>query len=131
MINQTENCNLGALAGPDEFPQTPQSRARSGAVPERSRNLSTENQGTNEDGSQNDPRHGMGVCMSSSSQGLDPDETYYMVTDVQEGLLHPFYMVTSDQGKNLYRSPGTSSGKQKKARSSTELQIRKKYPCIN
>ena len=44
-----ENCILGVLARLDVFFQNPQSRARSEPVPETSRNLSGENQGTNKD----------------------------------------------------------------------------------
>ena len=39
----------------EKFLLKPQSRARSGPSLETSRNLGKDNQGTNEDGSQNDP----------------------------------------------------------------------------
>ena len=67
-FSKTESCVLGALSRLDEFFQSPQARAHSGPVPETSRKLRKENQGTNEDHSQNDPHPEMRVSMSQSSQ---------------------------------------------------------------
>ena len=58
-FSKMESRILGALSRPDEFFLNPQARSHSGPVPETSRNLSSENQGTNEDRSQNDPHSEM------------------------------------------------------------------------
>ena len=68
---------LGALSGLDEVLQNLQPRAVSGTVPETSRNLSRENLGMNEDGSQNDSHPELGVSLSHSPHELSPGETFY------------------------------------------------------
>ena len=67
-----------ALSQLDEFLQNPQSQARSGLVAETCHSLSRENQGTKEDGSQNDPHPDVGVSLSHSSQNVSPEETSYI-----------------------------------------------------
>ena len=54
-FSRTENGILGALARLDDFLMNPLSPGHSGTTPEPTRNTSHNNQGTNEDGSQNDP----------------------------------------------------------------------------
>ena len=61
----------------DDFLQNLQPRALSGTVPETSRNLSRQNQGMNEDGSQNDPHPELGVSRRHSPQDLSPEDTSY------------------------------------------------------
>ena len=73
----TASCILGALSRLDEFLQNSQPRARSGTVPEIIRNLSWENQGTNENSSQNDPHPEAEVSLSHSPKELRPEETSY------------------------------------------------------
>ena len=76
-VSRTESRIMSGLSRLDEFIQNPLSRARSGPVPETFRNSSRENQGTNEDGSQNDPHPEVGVSFSYSSQELGPEGTCY------------------------------------------------------
>ena len=54
-FSRTEDRTLGALARLDNFLMNPLLPGRSGTTPEPTRNTSHNNQGTNEDGSQNDP----------------------------------------------------------------------------
>ena len=54
-FSRTENRILGALARLDDFLMNPLLPGHSGTTPEPTRNTSHNNQGTNEDGSQNDP----------------------------------------------------------------------------
>ena len=58
------------------------------------------------------PELGVSVCSASNLIDSDQDQTHQMVTGVQE--------------ENRYCSPGTSSGKQKKAHSSSQPQFRNK-----
>ena len=76
-FSKTESRILGALSRLNKFPQNPQARPHSGTVPEKFQNLSTENQGTNEDGSQHDPHPEVEVSLSNSPQLLGPEETSY------------------------------------------------------
>ena len=54
-FSRTENRILGALAGLDDFLMNPLLQGHSGTTPERSRNVFSVNQGTNEDDSQSNP----------------------------------------------------------------------------
>ena len=76
-FSRTESRILGALSRLDDFLQNPQPRASSGTVPETFQNLSTENQGTNENSSQHDPHPEVGASLSHSPQELSPEETSY------------------------------------------------------
>ena len=76
-FNGTKSCVLGALSRPDEFILNPQALARSGPVPETSRNSSRENRETNGDHTQNDPHPEAAVSLSQSLQELSPEETSY------------------------------------------------------
>ena len=76
-FSKTESHILGALFRLDEFLLNPHARTHSGPVLETSRNFSGGNQGTNEDGSQNDPHPIVGVSQSQSTQDLSPEETSY------------------------------------------------------
>ena len=76
-FSRTGSRILGALPRLDEFILNPQAWTHSGPVPETSRNLSREKQGTNEDRSQNGPHPEVRVSMSQSSEDLSPEETSY------------------------------------------------------
>ena len=76
-FTQTESRILGVLSQLDEFLLSPHALAHCGPVPETSRNLNIENQGTMEDRSQNDPHPEVGVSLSPSSQDLGSEETSY------------------------------------------------------
>ena len=117
---------MGALSKLDEFFLNPQVRTRSGTVPGTFRNTNGENQEPNEDRFQDDPHPEVGppVCQSRHSSDSDPEEAPHMVTGVQEEFRFCPHKVTGVQEVIPYCSPGTSSGKQKKARSTSQPQIR-------
>ena len=73
----TESSIFSALSQLDEFRLNPHPGTHSRPVSETSRNLSRENQGTNEDRSQNDPHPEVAVSLSQSSENLSPEETSY------------------------------------------------------
>ena len=125
-FSRTENRILGALARLDDFLMNPLLPGYSGATPEPTRRASGNNQGTNEDDSQNDPH-------PEADQTIGPD----MVTGVTEQIRKSRDMVTevTEQIGNChdttgvheevtYCSPSTSSGKQKKNRSTSQPQFR-------
>ena len=125
-FSRTENRILGALARLDDFLMNPLLPGRSGTTPEPSRNALNTSQGTNEDDSQNDPHLEAGL-----TQGPD------MVTGVQRQRVYDHDIVTgaTQQFGNChdmtevheevtYCSPSTSSGKQKKNRSTSQPQFR-------
>ena len=105
---------LGALSKL-EFLMEPQVRACSVAVPAKTRNSNTENQEPNEDRSPNDPcpkamvpSHRSGILNNSEMEELP-----HMVTRAQEEIRNRHHMI---QEEISYCCPGSSSGKQKKAR---------------
>ena len=123
-FSKIESRILGTLSWLDEFLQNPQSRARSGLIPETSQKLSNENKGTNEDSSQIDPHSEVGVSLGHSPQEISPEETSYTARGVQEEIPYPSYMLTSFSDEIPYCSHGTSSRKQKKARSTSQPHFR-------
>ena len=76
-FSRTENRILGALARLDDFLMNPLLPGHSGTTLEPTRNTSHNNQGTNEDGSQNDPHpeaglfHGQTTRNASLEDGHD------------------------------------------------------------
>ena len=147
-FSRTESRILGALPRLDEFLLNPQVRTCSVAVPGTSRSCNLENQGTNEDRPSDDP--GPEVEFSSPHFGAETDphmvtgaqeEIRYcpqMVTGAQEEIRYCPHMVTGvtseirqhphmtmeTQEEIPYCSTSTSSGKQKKARSTSQPQFR-------
>ena len=126
VFSGTENRILGALARLDDFLMNPLLPGRSGTTPEPSRNALNTSQGTNEGDSQNDPH-----------PEADPTEGHDMVTGVQRERVYDHDIVTgaTQQIGNchdmtgvheevIYCSPSTSSGKQKKNRSTSQPQFR-------
>ena len=146
-FSRTESRILGALSKLDEFFLNPQIRTQSGAVLGTFRNTNVENQGTNEDNSQSGPHPEAGIFRSQTIQSSCPEVSrdmvtgateenrnshdlmtrvqkeslcgHDMVTGVQEEIRYCPYMVTRTQEDIPYCSLGTSSGKQKKARSTS------------
>ena len=124
-FSKTKNHILGALARLDDFPMNPLLPGRSGITPEPSRNALNTSQGSNEDDSQNDPH-----------PEADPTQGPDMVTGVLRERIYGHDMVTgaTEQIGNChdmtavqevtYCSPSTSSGKQKKNRSTSQPQFR-------
>ena len=133
-FSRTESRILGALSKLDEFLLNPQVRICSVAVPGTSRSINLENQGTNEDRPSDDP--GPEVEFSSPHFGAETDP--HMVTGATGGTRHDPHMVTGatreirqnphmtmeTQEEIPYCSTSTSSGKQKKARSTSQPQFR-------
>ena len=111
-FSRTESRILRALPKLDEFHLNPQIWTCSVVAPGTSRNNDSENRKPTGDRSLNDlfPEVEISASCNSNSTNSDPKETSYMVTGVQE--------------KIPYCSPGTSSGKQKKERSTSQPQFR-------
>ena len=137
-FSRTENRILGALARLDSFLMNPLLQGHSGTAPESSRNALNVNQGTKEDDSQSDP-HPEASTLNSQTMGNTGQELCCdMVTGVQRESLCVCDMVTgvTEQTRSqrdiltnsheevMYCSPSTSSGKQKKNRSTSQLQFR-------
>ena len=119
-FSRTESRILGALSKLDEFLLNPQVRTCSVAVPGTSKSGNLENQGTNEDRPSDDP--GPEVELSSPLSWVETDP--HMVTRVtRESRQHP-HMTMETQEEIPYCSTSTSSGKQKKARSTSQPQFR-------
>ena len=147
-FSRTESRILGALSKLDEFFLNPQVRTCSVAVPGTSRSSNPDNQGTNEDRPSDDP--GPEVEFSSPHSGAETDphmvtgaqeENRYcphIVTGAQEEIRYCPHMVTGTTSESRqhphmtmetqeeipYCSTSTSSGKQKKARSTSQPQFR-------
>ena len=136
-FSRTENRILGALARLDDFLMNPLLPGYSGATPEPTRNALSNNQGTNEDDSQNDPHPEAGLFHGQTTRNTGPEEGHDMVTGATETNRNRLDMVTgaTEQIGNYhdttgvheevtYCSPSASSGKQKKNRSTSQPQFR-------
>ena len=75
-FSRTEDRILGALARLDNFLMNPLLTGRSGTTPEPTRNTSHNNQGTNEDGSQNDPHPEAGPFYGQTSRNISLKEDH-------------------------------------------------------
>ena len=152
-FSRTENRILGALARLDDFLMNPLLPGHSGTAPEPTRNTTRNNQGTNEDGSQTDPHPEASLFHGQREQNSGTENDYDMVTgatetnrnryDIATGVqreresMYDYDTVTgaTEQNRNCndmteiheevtYCSPSTSSGKQKKNRSTSQPQFR-------
>ena len=151
-FSRTESRILGALTKLDEFLSNQQIHTHSETVPGTFRNTNVENQGTNEDDSQSDPHPEAGIFRGQTTQNIGPKDCREMVTGATGEIRHCRDMVTGIQGEIRYRpdmvtaateenrnghdmvtavqeeipycSSGISSGKQKKARSTSQPQFR-------
>ena len=128
-FSRTESRILGALSKFDEFLLNPQVRTCSVVAPGTSRSNNLENQGTNEDRPSDDP--GPEVEFASPISGAETNP--HMVTGATEanphmvtGVTREFrpHLTTEPQEEIPYCSTSTSSGKQKKARSTSQPQFR-------
>ena len=117
-ISRTENRILGALARLDDFLMNPLLQDHSGTTPETSRNMLSINKGTNEDDSQSNPHLEAGLITSGR------EDCHDMATRVQRENTQAHNMVTGVHEEVMYCSPSTSSGKQKKNRSTSQPQFR-------
>ena len=118
-FNRTESRILGSLSKLDDFLLNPQVRTCSVAVPGTSRNGNSENREPTGDHSLDDPcpevrysSHQSGNINSSEVEGYP-----HIVTGGPDGLRNRRHMATVIHEEIPFYSPGTSSGKQKKARS--------------
>ena len=135
-FSRTENRILGALARLDDFLMNPILPGHSGTTPEPTRNTSHNNQGTNEDGSQNDPHPETGLFHGQTTRNASLEEGHDTVTGIQRERVYGNDIVTeaSQQIGNChdmtgiqevtYCAPSTSSGKQKKNCSTSQPQFR-------
>ena len=117
-FSRTESRILGALSKLDEFLLNPQVRTCSVVAPGTSRSNNLENQGTNEGRPSDDP--GPEVEFASPISGAETNP--HMVTGVAREF-RP-HMTMETQEEIPYCSTSTSSGKQKKARSTSQPQFR-------
>ena len=95
----------------------------SGTTPEPTRNTLNTSQGTHEDDSQNDPHPKAGLFHGQTTQNSGPEDDHDMVTGAtkQIGNCHD---MTGVHEKVIYCPPSSSSGKQKKNRSTSQPQFR-------
>ena len=124
---------MGALSKLDDFFLNPQVRTCSVAVPGTSRNSDSGNREPNGDRSPNDPCSEATVSarLSGNLNSSEVEEYPHMVTGGPEEIRNRPHMVTGIQEEIAYSFPGTSSGKQKKARSTSQSQFRsEKTPAI-
>ena len=128
-FNKTESRILGALSNFDEFLLNPQVRICS-VVQGATRNANSEDRETHGDLSLNDPYPEGGYFHHHSGQLNSPEadmvtEPYsHMVTGALKKISHNPHTMTATQEEIPYCSPTTSSGKQKKARSTSQPQFR-------
>ena len=132
-FSQTESRILDALYKLDDILLNQQIQTQSRTVPGTFRNTNEENQGTNEDDSQSDPHPEAGIFRGQTTQNSGSKGCRDMVTGVQGDFLYLPSTVTggSEEIRNghdvqeeiPYCSCGISSGKQKKARSTSQPQF--------
>ena len=125
-FSKTESRILGALSKLDEFLLNPQVRTCSVAVTGTSRNTNWENRENTGDRSSNDPYPEVGYFSHHSGQLNSPEAQNHphMMTGVTEEVRRNPHMMTETQEEIPYCSPSTSSGKQKKALSTSQPQFR-------
>ena len=113
-------------------------QGKSGTTPVMSRNAFSTNQGTNEDDSQSDPHPEAGIFGNQTMRNSGQIDRRDMVTGVQRESFRGRDMmrgatkqignrrdvVTGVHEEVIYCSPSTSSGKQKKNRSTSQPQFR-------
>ena len=119
-FSRTESRILGALSKLDEFLLNPQVRTCSVVAPGTSRSSNLGNQGTHEDRPSDDP--GPEVEFSSPILGTETDR--HMVTGAPREMRQHPHMTMETQEEIPYCSTSTSSGKQKKERSTSQPQFR-------
>ena len=151
-FNRIESRISDALSKLDEFLSNQQIQTHSKTVPGTFQNTNVENQRTNEDDSQSDPHPEAGIFRGQTTQNSGPKDCCDMVTGATREIRQCRDMVTGVQGEIRYRpdmvtggseemrngldmvtavqeeipycSSGISSGKQKKARSTSQPQFR-------
>ena len=99
-------------------------QGHSGTTPEASRNAFSTSQGTTEDDSQSDPHPEADIFSNQTTRNSDPEDGHDMATGVQKESLYGHDMMTRVHEEVTYCSPSTSSGEQKKNRSTSQPQFR-------
>ena len=122
-FSRTESRILGALSKLDEFLSNQQIHTHSETVPGTFRNTNVGNQGTNENDSQSDPHPEAGIFRGQTTQNSGPKQCRDMVTGATGEIRQCRDMVTEVQEEIPYCSSRISSGKQKKARSTSQPQF--------
>ena len=122
-FSRTENRILGALARLDDFLMNPLLQGHSGTTQEAPCSTLGTSQGTNEDNSQNDPHPEADFSYSQMMQNSGPEDDHDTVTGATEQIRNRLDM-TGDHEEAAYCSPSTSSGKQKKNRSTSQSYFR-------
>ena len=92
-FSRTEDRILGALARLDSFLMNSLLPGRSGITPEPTRNASHNNQGTNEDGSQNDPHPEAGPSHGQTSRNVSLEEDHDRLAACLAGVLRQYLFV--------------------------------------
>ena len=117
---------LGALSKLDEFLLNPQVRTCSVAVTGTSRNTNLENRETTGDHSSDNlyPEVGYFSHLSGQLNSQETETNTHMVTRATEEVSQYPHSMTTDQEVIPYCSLTISSGKQKKARSTSQPQFR-------
>ena len=139
-FGKTESGILGALSKLDELLLNPQVRNCSVAVPGTSRNNNSENRETTGDHPSDDPYPEVGYFPHHSGQLESPEtgnhphmvtgvtkevrRNPHMMTGATEDIRQHPHMMAATQEEIPYCSPTTSSGKQKKAHSTSQPQFR-------
>ena len=125
-FNRTESRILGVLSKLDEFLLNPQVRNCSVAVPGTFSSNGSENREPTGDRSLNDPcpEAMLSPHHSVNLSGSDFEETHHMVTGATGEIRNRHDIVTGTEEEIPYCSPGTSSGKQKKAHSTSQPPFR-------
>ena len=107
-FSRTENRILGALARLDDFLMNPLLPGHSGTTPEPTRNTSHNSQGTNEDGSQNDPHPEAGPFHGQTTRNVslegDHDNSIYFPKRNESLVLYIFSSSTLVRKIMLYQS---------------------------
>ena len=121
-FSRMESRILGALSKLDEFLLNPQVRTCSIAVPGTSRNNNSENRETTGDRSSDDPCPEVRYYSHHSGLPNSPEAEDYphMLTGATRDFRQHPHMTTETQEEITYCSPGTSTGKPKKARSTSQ-----------
>ena len=127
-FSRIENRILGALARLTDFLMNRLIQGHAGTTPETSRNVFSINQGTNEDDSQSNPHPEAGLFNNHTTQNSDLEDRHNMATGFQREReresADSHDMVTGVHEAVTYCSTSTSSGKQKKNRSTSKPQFR-------
>ena len=125
-FSKTESRILGALSKLDEFLLNPQVRTCSVDVPATSRNNNSDNRETTGDRCSDDLYPEVWYFSHYSGQLNSPEteDNPHMVTGATEEICQCSHMMTATQEEIHYCSPTTSSGKQKKARSTSQPHFR-------